>query len=1100
VITKHGCGETTTNQVVALDAGGDLSTYNADTGDGALWTFNNGDRLMDYGSSGCSIDYERNQLYCGTNLTGGYSQPTVWAIYTGNDNSLGAAPHTAGNQAWALNASSVRNRPQLGKTAPAQVYVADFAGSLHAIDPATGTQHWAVNVSASATNVTQDVWAEFRTSYDHLVFVTDTSGVMHMIFDGFDGAAGTGSVLWNKSYVGHKVMSLAGVAPTPGGKVYLGLDNGTMHQLNLGTRADESTLTVGGVADTVMDPTFDIQGGGVDINKMITVSAGAGGGTVKQFTIPWGMATGASNNICDTMWNPANPNLPDTVDKCQNSDNSPPGCVLGGGTGPDCCAVGRCIPNNGISGPGLCGSFPRTDTPGACDDGYGGCTTNKVCKSGGCVGQANFNNPLGSCPPTLGCQLDPSRGCGASQSCNCVTTTYLPGTGGQCPGSPCNAGDTCNPGTGMCQHISCTCITSSDGSGTVTSTYQNGGQCPGSPCTGNDQCVGGQCQLVWHPCGTLSQSCDDRAPAGVDTHGGNRTCNNGVCGRELDFCTMPADADFTVLDNQSVPAAASRNASYLAFDRVFSALNGSTTCNGWLSSYSSTFSTANVIQQYTGGSCNFCGNANSTPVLGGTSAPTLTFNDNNAPNTITALRVTVQGGGVATLSCVAWQVELRLNGVLIFTSALTGSCPSCNGSCNTLAVKTISGAPTIPQCPAAGGAPCWNYGGANTVDVKNLSGLVDLAQVQIRYNDQTPVNLIHRVIPGAPATAQAFPATTRPGFLHGVLPQQQNTGTGSTALVFTSIINSPTSPNEQNPALWDFRGNGTVGLLTGATQPTAGACTGNSCPFVANSPVWNFGPSPPGGDGIPIQNSGVAGTGLLYYADYFAQGDVVQVTSAGSTYTATSIGSNSSPAANKDWTGLVDMPPKANTKSDTLLRMSHGATIDFFQPDAKNRGFVYILDLNSSAAPNSTVGPPGRGGVGPMWFNAGMQYITAVTGLAVDPLNQTNNTFAEVREQRPVADPCGGVYTYTVLIHGSDHTVRPLADYTDWKCNTIPGVYTVLGLPTATYTPPAMNQVTAPATNEGRITAGSVSYWHRIVPGDPSVTANASIVSGRLPP
>src|SRR6185369_8428140 len=101
---------------------------------------------MDFGSEGCTIDYPNNRIYCGTNLPSGRYQNTVWAIST-----------IDGTLVWAVNAGSVRARPQL---ANGKLYVGAYDGTLRALNPDTGAELWSTAIGAST--ITTNVWPEFR--------------------------------------------------------------------------------------------------------------------------------------------------------------------------------------------------------------------------------------------------------------------------------------------------------------------------------------------------------------------------------------------------------------------------------------------------------------------------------------------------------------------------------------------------------------------------------------------------------------------------------------------------------------------------------------------------------------------------------------------------------------------------------------------------------------------------------------------------------------------------------------------------------------------------------------------------------------------------
>jgi hypothetical protein len=74
----------------------------------------------------------------------------------------------------------------------------------------------------------------------------------------------------------------------PGGKAYVGLDNGTMAQLNMDTFAVEKTYLVahaGGptAGNTVAQPTFATEG---TLFKLIALSSGNFGTAIKQLVVP----------------------------------------------------------------------------------------------------------------------------------------------------------------------------------------------------------------------------------------------------------------------------------------------------------------------------------------------------------------------------------------------------------------------------------------------------------------------------------------------------------------------------------------------------------------------------------------------------------------------------------------------------------------------------------------------------------------------------------------------------------------------------------------------------------------------------------------------
>ena len=1111
VITKHGCGDHTLNQVIALDAAR-ISTYNAGTGAGALWVFNaGGERLMDYGAQGCGVDYDRNVIYCGTDLNAGHSQPTLWSIYTGNTSSLGVTAHAGGNLAWSQNIDAVVTRPQLGRNQ--LLYVADYVGRLHAFDPDTGTERWNVNVSASATNIAHNIWAEFRSPYDHMVFVTDTTGTLHSIYDGWSASSGTGSgsVVWNFTPSGAHVVSIAAFQPTPG-KIYVGLNNSTMHQLNFAQHKDEAYATINGSAtDSVLDGTFEVTGGATDINKLVAISDGSGGmgAVLKQFTIPFTSTPTSSLQPCSVANNPADPNQPDIQDGCDKTDNSPAGCAVGSST-TDCCSVGRCSPDQPGAPTGHCVPSPRTNGPGSagnnnqCDDGAGTCTNNKVCKAGNCLGAWVGVNPTNNCSQDTACNIDPTRACGAGQQCFCTRQ-----------GPPL---------------VGCSCVDTTSGSTGMTVSYTPaGGLCTqGGVCQQGETCNTGSglCQYVWHPCGSLSHSCDNEAPAGVITHGGNRTCTNGVCGRTQSFCTMPSTTDLGTKDQNGIPA--SINATQLAFARTFNANLNREECIGYMASYDQldTYSgNYNTYLSTYGAGCDVCGNGAAcsgstcpTPPTSGSvslgsngasyTAPSFADNTNGEPGySGYVTNVAVALSGITEIFCFfgcnpcsTGTLGITLNGWQITGTTNSASCSSsCSSSttyvCNNILTLNFTASGGLPQCPSTTG-PCWNYHGMQTVKVTALDAnvRVQMGQIQVTATTSERRNYIHTVHPGPSVVTN--PTALHPGFLNGVQPWQSTFNSSSSAVgaASTYIWRGSVQGDGAYANTLD-RGSG-VFPLASQTPPKSLFCSGSSCPFTVG--VFNFFPTPPATDGLSVINP--SSGGVLYYGNWSAVGDLVQAsfvippTGGNGSWSISALGQNS--GAPNEYTSSIAVANHYNTHRDQYIRMAHNSKIDFW---TQKNGFAYVLDLASTAVPFGLSAT--SGGVGPYYGNAGMQYITAITSITVDALNQTNDTYAEVREVRPSTAACPGTYVYTVQIRGDDFSVRPLADYPDVNganCATLlPGLYTTLNLPPSYVPPPIAAQSTA---GDGRITTDSVSYLHRVQLNDPTKTSTAATINSYLLP
>jgi hypothetical protein len=234
VPTRHGCGDSTGNQVIALRA----SNINGPP----VWTFNlGGNHLMDYAGAACSIDYARDTAYCGSNLNPGASQPTVWAINLIGPTSSPLVP----NLAWAANYGSVHTTPTLSADGK-HLYVATQLGHLKAIDPTTGALLWSV-----LTNNTVGARVELNPTigtglFSGVIWVTDTLGVLHAIADN-GNSPGSGIHLWSKSYLPTSKVTTSALFDERDGYLYVCLDDGTVHQLTASNHLDSATWQI---ADT----------------------------------------------------------------------------------------------------------------------------------------------------------------------------------------------------------------------------------------------------------------------------------------------------------------------------------------------------------------------------------------------------------------------------------------------------------------------------------------------------------------------------------------------------------------------------------------------------------------------------------------------------------------------------------------------------------------------------------------------------------------------------------------------------------------------------------------------------------------------------------
>jgi hypothetical protein len=272
VFVVTDCSSTSGNQVLALDAAtlGPQGACNLATS--TVWRFNPG--TMSYGSEGCAIDYAQNLLYCGTDQPSAGAQDTVWALST-----------LDGTRRWSRNISSptlggVRNRPQPG--VGTRLYVAGMDGALHVLDTTSGAD--LVPVVALGAPVSNNLWVEFRGAYANYVFVVTDDGLLHVLKDG--GAQVTS--LATLSFAPAHAVSPVAVDPSSG-HAYLGLDDGSVRQIDLTTLAQDRMYAAANAnlpapSNLVTEPSFVMEGNAL---SLVISSAGSYGTVTKKFAVPF---------------------------------------------------------------------------------------------------------------------------------------------------------------------------------------------------------------------------------------------------------------------------------------------------------------------------------------------------------------------------------------------------------------------------------------------------------------------------------------------------------------------------------------------------------------------------------------------------------------------------------------------------------------------------------------------------------------------------------------------------------------------------------------------------------------------------------------------
>ena len=1037
VPTYHGCGDTSLNQIIALDA--------ADITGPPVWIFNaGGEYQVDYISEGCSIDYTRNVLYCGANLASAHAQNTVWAIST-----------LDGSLLWSANMNSIHNRPQLGLSMPQHLYVADILGRVHALNPDTGHEDWSVIITSTAggsthgVSVTQNLWAEFRAPYDGMVLLSDSTGVLTAIYDG-GAEIGDGVKLWSRNFAASvattRVTSVPGVAPTFG-KVYVGLNDGTMHQLSMSSGADEATRNISNTptaGDLVTDPAFNIANGANDINKIIVSSAGTSGAWMKQFTVPFNGSTGTQLTTCN-------------ADTDCVSFNAPRTCMVGQ-AGNECCTVGKCDLSQHFCYEG------GTAKGALCNDGLA-CTKNDVCNAGTCAGKWDTTTcPYGSdqcaipnrfdqgCGPGMACRKDPVSGV----KFDCVDVDS---------GAPDSSGFT------YCGSLSRSC----DDTGAPTLNYTWGGHriCDKGVCKRDKNICSYPTTANFQATGAL------KSAAAINFSRYNLDSNKQVVGSCDGYTSTYQATDppvsagpplFTFTNNTCLPI----NPNLPLCGR-----------NGYISLTKATPST---------GALTFTDPFGASPTTGAS---------------IERVQLTVRGYIPGTSTCSPASLTVKLNGSTLGTfagktSACASSCAGATAPCFDIITVDQSYNPDTPP-------PDFTWSGSNTLTLSLSGiGTIDVSEAELTITASLQVNQVtgvHKASTGA-VSRTIFNSTAHPGYMHGVA-LTNNPGRSTTAEVFVPYVDRFLNPAQPTPwasigETWtDSATIGPVPVLPNQTLSTPAAATDCDplgkfgCPYPYTIKDYNTGPAPFASDTLPLRSPSAStstGPGKLYIANYRFNGDLgwMRYICSGSTtitcdwnYTALVWKAGNPPycpttPCHERITAL-DAPPPDQTGTDGLLRVAWGSHLYFVK--AGSGIVVYDLDLASTNDPSLTSGGSGN------WATLGFENIDAILSLSIDSLNATNDTYLEVRERRG-----GTAFDYIVQVR-NDHSARPYTNkWRDKNGNAHVGVAT--DLRDILVFPPGANF----KDQEGRITAASQIGLHRLLPVAPTTGGTATLAQYDLAP
>jgi hypothetical protein len=504
ITTYHMCNDSIRNQIIALK-GSDCSIF---------WRFNGtGNYSMDYGAEACEVDYVRDRVYCGTHLPTSHTQPTAWAVSSYD-----------GSFVNDYNADSMITRPVLRGNI---VYMGAQSGSLWAFDITNGSLKWIQPVST--TSITRTPWVERRPSggFTSVILVTDTvvngvGGQLHSVTD--NGPSAT--VNWTYTPIKAAHVNTAPVINDKASKVYVGQDNGELHQLNLLTGADEQYTMVGTATDLVFDPALDADSKTATSIDRLRATSTSANNNLRTYCVPWplGGAAGTMSLPPDGTPPPAQPQVC-PVGCYGASCTTCSTCNIPAPPGPFTTSCATCSWNSttdvweikpineGMAcddhNPCTCDTAIANMNGGMCPVCALACSPSDVCRSGQCVGNFTDASCIPGSPPggTAPC-INPGDvgACANRNGVACTSPAQCPVDHPFCTAGHCRTITQCCGATLACVDI----LNDSKNCGACGRSCDSNrfGLCGGSPCiTGAQKCVKGVC--VRDPtyfCGTGSNN------------------------------------------------------------------------------------------------------------------------------------------------------------------------------------------------------------------------------------------------------------------------------------------------------------------------------------------------------------------------------------------------------------------------------------------------------------------------------------------------------------------------------------------------------------------------------------------------------------------
>jgi len=241
VVGTNIAGNTTGNQIIGVNGSTGAVVWSAAGNTGS-------NPKMDIINSTPLVDYVNNVIWVTSRSNGGTAQPSLWKINP-----------TTGKVLATANLGDTDSSPTFN-TASTVLYVGTNAGIIYAINPATGqpftgTSHYTSN---DGSVVGYPVVVTSSLNIDTVIFSGSTA--VHAV--NYNTLANTFTPAWANPVT---VLVPSAPATYPGlGEIYVGGNDGLIHEINLATGVDDFDVTVNlnngynGDPAFVGDPSLDL--------------------------------------------------------------------------------------------------------------------------------------------------------------------------------------------------------------------------------------------------------------------------------------------------------------------------------------------------------------------------------------------------------------------------------------------------------------------------------------------------------------------------------------------------------------------------------------------------------------------------------------------------------------------------------------------------------------------------------------------------------------------------------------------------------------------------------------------------------------------------